>query len=46
MVKFTKSGMLRLAGYVEGMQVIRNVYEIFVGKPEGKRRLGTPRYRW
>jgi hypothetical protein len=25
---------------------MRNVYKIFVGKPEGKRPLGRPRYRW
>jgi hypothetical protein len=24
----------------------RNVYRIFVGKPEGKRPLGRPRHRW
>jgi hypothetical protein len=24
----------------------RNVYEILVGKPEGKRPLGRPRRRW
>jgi hypothetical protein len=24
----------------------RNAYKIFVGKPEGKRPLGRPRYRW
>jgi hypothetical protein len=24
----------------------RNVYRIFVGKPEGKRPLGRPRRRW
>jgi hypothetical protein len=24
----------------------RNVYELFVGKPEGKRPLGRPRRRW
>jgi hypothetical protein len=23
-----------------------NVYRIFVGKPEGKRPLGRPRYKW
>jgi hypothetical protein len=23
-----------------------NVYMILVGKPEGKRQLGIPRYRW
>jgi hypothetical protein len=24
----------------------RNVYRLLVGKPEGKRPLGSPRYRW
>jgi hypothetical protein len=24
----------------------RNAYRILVGKPEGKRSLGRPRYRW
>jgi hypothetical protein len=24
----------------------RNVYRLLVGKPEGKRPLGIPRYRW
>jgi hypothetical protein len=24
----------------------RNAYQIFVGKPEGKRLLGRPRLRW
>jgi hypothetical protein len=24
----------------------RSVYRVFVGKPEGKRQLGRPRYRW
>jgi hypothetical protein len=24
----------------------RNGYSIFEGKPEGKRQLGRPRYRW
>jgi hypothetical protein len=24
----------------------RNLYRIFVGKPEGKRQLGRPRSRW
>jgi hypothetical protein len=23
-----------------------NAYRVFVGKPEGKRPLGRPRYRW
>jgi hypothetical protein len=25
---------------------VRNVYKILVGKPEGKRPFGKPRYRW
>jgi hypothetical protein len=28
------------------MGEIRNAYNIFVGKPEGKRPLGRPRRRW
>jgi hypothetical protein len=28
------------------MGEIRNVYNILVGKPEGKRQLGRPRRRW
>jgi hypothetical protein len=24
----------------------RNAYRVLVGKPEGKRPLGSPRYRW
>jgi hypothetical protein len=24
----------------------RNVYRVFMGKPEGKRALGRPRHRW
>jgi hypothetical protein len=24
----------------------RNVYRVFMGKPEGKRSLGRPRHRW
>jgi hypothetical protein len=28
------------------MEEKRNAYRILVGKPEGKRPLGRPRYRW
>jgi hypothetical protein len=28
------------------MEAKRNSYGILVGKPEGKRPLGRPRYRW
>jgi hypothetical protein len=36
---------MRLAGNVERMQKKRNTYRIFVGKPDGIRPLGRPRYR-
>jgi len=28
------------------MEEMRNVYKIFIGKPERKRPLGRPRHRW
>jgi hypothetical protein len=28
------------------MDLKRNAYRILVGKPEGRRPLGKPRYRW
>ena len=28
------------------MEESRNAYRVFVGKPEGKRPLGRPRFRW
>jgi hypothetical protein len=31
--------------FVAGMGEMRNTYNIFVGKPEGKRPLGKPRRR-
>jgi hypothetical protein len=41
-----KSRRMRWAGHVARMGEMRNVYRILVGKPEGKRPLGTPRRRW
>jgi hypothetical protein len=41
----TKSRKMGWAGHVARM-VNRNAYMIFVGKPEGKRPLGRPRYWW
>jgi hypothetical protein len=35
---------MRLVGYVAGMWEKRNVYRLFVGKSEGKRPLGRPRF--
>jgi hypothetical protein len=33
-------------GHVARMEEVRNVYEILVGKPGGKRPLVRPRRRW
>jgi hypothetical protein len=41
-----KSRRMRWAGNVARMRVKRNAYRILVGKPEGKRPLGRPRFRW
>jgi hypothetical protein len=41
-----KSRRMRWAGYVACMGEGRNVYRVFVGKPEGKRPLERPRRRW
>jgi hypothetical protein len=40
-----KSRRIGWAGHVAGMGEKRNAYRILVGKPEGKRPLGTPRCR-
>ena len=32
--------------YVARMEQSRNAYKVLVGKPEGKRHLWRPRYRW
>ena len=37
---------MRWAGHVARMGYRRDVYRVLVGKPEGKRTLGRPRYRW
>ena len=41
-----KSIRMRWAGHVARMVERRGVYRVLVGKPEGKRPLGRPRYRW
>jgi hypothetical protein len=41
-----KSRRMRWPGHVTHMGEKRGVYRILVGKPEGKRPLGTPRRRW
>ena len=37
---------MRWAGHVARMGERRGVYRVLVGKPEGKRPLGTPKFRW
>jgi hypothetical protein len=44
-IRVIKSGRMTGAGHVARMGEMRNAYNIFVGKPEGKRRLGRPRRR-
>jgi hypothetical protein len=41
-----KSNRMRLAGHVAQIGTKRNPFRILVGKPEGKRPLGSPRRRW
>jgi hypothetical protein len=43
--RIIKLRRMRLAGHVARMGEKRNVYRLFVGKPEGKRPLGRPRRR-
>jgi hypothetical protein len=37
---------MRWAGHVARLGEKRNVYRLFVGKPEGRRPLGRPRWSW
>jgi hypothetical protein len=41
-----KSKRMRLTEHVAQMGEKRNVYRLLVGKPDGKRPLGSPRRRW
>jgi hypothetical protein len=45
-IRMIKSRMMRWAGHVARMGEKRNAYRILVGKPEGKRPLGSLRRRW
>ena len=45
-VSVVKSRRMRGAGHVACMVERRDVYRVLVGKLEGKRPLGRPRYRW
>jgi hypothetical protein len=44
-VRIIKSRRMRWAGHVAHMGEGRGVYRILVGRPEGKRQQGRPRYR-
>jgi ribosomal protein L10 len=41
-----KSRPKEVAGHIERMEEKRDVYRIFVGKPEGKRQLGRYGHKW
>jgi hypothetical protein len=45
-VWMVKSRRMRWAGHVARMGEDSGVHRVLVGKPEGKRSLGTPRRRW
>jgi hypothetical protein len=45
-VRVIKSRRMRWAGHVARMGEEREVYRVFVGKPEGKRPMGRLRHRW
>jgi hypothetical protein len=45
-IRVTKSRRMRRAGHVARMGEKRGAYRILVGRPEGRRPLGTPRRRW
>jgi hypothetical protein len=44
-LRIIKSRRMRWARHVAQMGKKRNLYRLLVGKPEGKRPLGRPRYR-
>jgi hypothetical protein len=41
-----KTRRMRWAGHEESMVEKGKVYRVFVGKPEGKKRLGRPTHGW
>jgi hypothetical protein len=45
-IRVMKSRRLRWAGHVARMGERRGAYRALVGKPEGRRPLGTPRRGW
>jgi hypothetical protein len=45
-ISVIKSRRMKWAGHVARMGERKGVYRILVGKPEGRRPLGTPSHRW
>jgi hypothetical protein len=45
-IRVMKSRGMGWVEHVARMGAMRSAYNIFVGKPEGKRPLGRPRRRW
>jgi hypothetical protein len=45
-IRQIKSRRMRWTGHVARMGKERNVYRVWMGKPEGKRPLERPRHRW
>jgi hypothetical protein len=45
-VRVIKLRRMRWVGYVARMGEGRGIYRVLVGRPEGKRLLGSPRHRW
>jgi hypothetical protein len=45
-IRIVKPRRMRWVGHVAQMRKKKDVYRLLVGKPEGKRALGKPRWRW
>jgi hypothetical protein len=45
-IRVIKSRRMRWAGHVARIGERRGAYRILVGRPEGRRPLGRPRFRW
>jgi hypothetical protein len=45
-IRIIKTRRIRWVGHVVRMGEKRNMYRLLVGKPEGRRPQGRPRYRW
>jgi hypothetical protein len=45
-IRMIKSMSMRRAGHVARMEETKNIYNVLVRKPDGKRPLGRPRRTW